>query len=207
MPTNTRMPETTQNLPESNALSSASRKVYELVMQLTNAFITLPKGHYAKTASMKIDQVDTFFTSSNVQVFIQTYFHHFHAHFSIVHRPSFNIETASLRLLLVVCLAGSLYSSLSHDISRGKTLLDLAEDFIFRDAALKRLAKGNFSSEAILADGICESNLEILQAGFLILVLQNWEGNPAARRRARIDRLHQLISVYDNLNLPFPGFQ
>jgi hypothetical protein len=200
IPINNRIPEITQDSSDPNALSPVSRKIYELVMQLTNTFITLPKGHYAKAASVKIDQANTFFASSNVQIFIQTYFHHFHPHFSVVHRPSFNMKTASQRLLLAVCLAGSLYSPLSHDIGRGKSLLDLAEEFIFCDAAFKRAAKGNLTNEGVSTTTACESSLEILQAGFIIVVLQNWEGNKAARRRARIDRLQQLVSVRDILH-------
>ena len=169
-----------QNLTETNKHSPISRKIYELVMQLTNTFIALPKGHHAKAASAQIDQVDTFFTPSNVQIFIQTYFHHFHPHFSIIHRPSFDMKTASPRLLLAVCLAGSVYTSFSHDVGRGKSLLDLAEEFIFREPALKRIANGDSIGESdnVATDfAACESNLEILQAAFIIVVLQSWEGN------------------------------
>jgi hypothetical protein len=206
VPLNNRIPERNQYLTDPNPQSPVSRKIYELVMQLTNTFITLPKGHYAKATSVKIDQAGTFFTSSNLQIFIQTYFHHFHPHFSVIHRPSFDIKTASPRLLLAVCLAGALYVSLSHDEGRGRSLLDLAEEFIFRDAALKRVAKGSSTTEtngdANGATDMCESNLEVLAAGFIIVVLQNWEGNKAAQRRARIDRLQQLVSVCD-MFLPF----
>jgi Fungal specific transcription factor domain len=201
MPVNNRMSDRTPHLTDLNTPSPVSRKIYELVMQLTNTFITLPKGHHAKVTSSKIDQADSFFTSPNVQIFIQTYFHHFHPHFSVIHRPSFDIKTTSPRLLLAVSLAGSLYMSLSHDIGRGKGLLDLAEEFIFRDATLKRVAKGSSNNEvndaANDAAGVCESSLEILQAAFIIVVLQNWEGNKAAQRRARVDRLQQLVSVRD----------
>lgn len=200
MSVNTILPDRNQYLAEPNTQSLESRSVYELVTQLTNTFITLPKGHHAKASSTKIDQADTFFSLPNVHIFIQTYFHHFHPHFSVIHRPSFDLKTASPRLLVAVCLAGSLYMSLSDDVARGRNLLDLAEDFIFRDATLKRVAKGRPSTEskndvANDSTGACESSLEILQAAFIIVILQNWEGNNAAQRRARIERMQQLVSV------------
>lgn len=196
MPTNHRFSETTLDLPDPAPGNPMSRRVYEVVVQLTNTYITLPKGHFAKVPSTKIAQADSFFTLSNVQAFTQTYFHHFHPHFSVIHRPSFDSTKASTRLLLAVCLAGSLYSSVPHNVARCKSFLDLAEEHIFADIALRRLAKGAKRRET---DGTRlqdpDACLEVLQAGLVIVLLQNWEGSKAAQRRARLDRLQQLVSV------------
>ncbi|KAJ4345200.1 uncharacterized protein N0V89_011329 [Didymosphaeria variabile] len=200
MPANNEVLGRNMRLNEPHAQSVESVRIYELVTQLTNTFITLPKGHHAKASSSRIDQADTFFTVSNVTSFIQTYFHHFHPHFTIIHRPSFDLKTVSPRLLVAVCLAGSLYMSTLHDIGRGKSFLDLAEEFIFRDTLLRRAARGrpfnegtnNVANDSAVA---CASSLQTMQAALIIVLLQNWEGNLAAQRRARSDGVQQLISL------------
>jgi hypothetical protein len=175
--------------PESTSLPDPTRRrLSELVMQLTNIYITLPKGHPARAASVKIKDADKFFTVSNFHTFANTYFHHFYPHCPIIHRSSFNLKTAPLNLILVVCLAGALYSSLQEAIIMAQGLLDVAEEYIFQDPHFEQLATGNFSGEASQA---CAS----VQSAVMITMIQNWEGNEAARRRVRTERFGGIVSV------------
>lgn len=120
--------------PDSTGLPDPMRRrLSELAMQLTDTFITLPKRHWARTTSAKIQDADKFFTLPNFQLFTQTFYHHFFPQCPIIHRPSCNLKIASLRLVLVICLAGALYSSLPEAIAIAQSLLDLAEETAMRN--------------------------------------------------------------------------
>lgn len=188
--------EVFRDSPDSSHSSSlpdpTRRRLNELVMQLTDIYITLPKGHAARAPSVRMKEADKFFTVLNFHVFTQTYFHHFYPHCPVIHRPSFNSSTAAHGLILVVCLAGAFYSSLQDSITMARSLLDLAEEFIFQNPCFQQNSRSKFSGEA-LEDST--EVLETLQAALTITILQNWEGNEAARRRIRTHRFGALVSV------------
>jgi hypothetical protein len=182
-----------RGMQESSALPNlVARRIRELVMQLTDTYITLTKGHPMRSPEAKIGQADRFFTVTNVRVFIETYFHHFHPNLPIIHRASFDINSTSPRLLLALCLAGSSYTSLSNAITIGRSLLDLAEEFIFRHIIFKSPSKERFIPGDISKYA---AHLEVLQAAVIIITLQQWEGNEKAQRRARTERHNTIVSV------------
>jgi hypothetical protein len=185
--------------PDSTGLPDPMRRrLSELAMQLTDTFITLPKRHWARTTSAKIQDADKFFTLSNFQLFTQTFYHHFFPQCPIIHRPSCNLKIASLRLVLVICLAGALYSSLPEAIATAQSLLDLAEEYVFRNACFQELSKGKGSADQIQD---CDAKLEAIQSAVVITFLQNWEGNEAARRRGRTERFNTIISDPAHLSI------
>jgi len=188
--------EAFRDSPESNNSSSlpdpTRRRLNELVMQLTDIYINLPKAHPARAPTVRMMDADKYFTVSNFQVFTQTYFHHFYPHCPIIHRATFSSGTAAHGLILVVCLAGALYSSLQDSIIIARSLLDLAEEYIFQSPCFEQKGEPNSSGEA-LHDSV--EALEALQAALTITVLQNWEGSEAARRRVRTERFRAIVSV------------
>lgn len=169
------------------------RRLKELVMELMDIYISLPKDHYARFPDVRMKDAGTFFTMSNFHLFSQTFFHHFHPHCPLLHKPSFDPNSAPLHLLLVVCLGGALYSSLSDAISIANSLLDLAEELIFRNFYLERHNKGHLPNEQA---GNSIPHLQDIQAALSISFLQNWEGNRAARHRIRVDRFPGIVSVF-----------
>jgi hypothetical protein len=93
-------------------------------------------------------------------------------------------------------LAGALYSSLPEAIATAQSLLDLAEEYVFRNACLQEFSKGKGSPDQIQD---CDAKLEAIQSAVVITFLQNWEGNEAARRRGRTERFNTIISVFTPL--------
>jgi hypothetical protein len=180
--------------PDSTGLSDPMRRrLSEPAMQLTDTFITLPKCPWARTTSVKIQDADKFFTLSNFQLFTQTFYHHFFPQCPIIHRPSCNLKIAFLRLVLAICFVGAMYSSLLEAIATAQSLLDLAEEYVFRNVCFQELSKGKGSADQIQD---CDAKLEAIQSAVVITFLQNWEGNEAARRRGRAERFNTIISVF-----------
>lgn len=176
-----------------DASTSTNTRISELVMQLASVYITLPKGHPARASNVRMEDIDGFLTISNTRTFSQTYFHHFYSHCPILHRPSFNVETASLRLVLAVYLGGALFSSLDDLILMARSFLDLAEEYVFQDPYFDQLSKWDSQRDPVQD---CESHIQAVQAALNIIFLQNWEGNDQARRRIRGERFSSIVSVF-----------
>ncbi|KAF2796691.1 hypothetical protein K505DRAFT_157248 [Melanomma pulvis-pyrius CBS 109.77] len=174
----------------SDASISTNTRISELVMQLASIYITLPKGHPARASNVRMEDIDEFLTTSKIRTVSQTYFHHFYSHLPILHRPSFNVETTSLRLVLVVYLGGALFSSLDDLIHMARSFLDLAEEYIFQDPFFEQLSKWDSQREPVQD---CDSNIQAVQAALNIIFLQNWEGNNQARRRIRAERFSSVV--------------
>ncbi|EOD43913.1 putative zinc c2h2 type domain containing protein [Neofusicoccum parvum UCRNP2] len=173
-------------------------RLRELVMRLTDAYISLPRDHAAR-ASVRVEDAYSFFTPPNLRTFMHTYFHHFHPHCPITHRPSFDARTASLPLVLVVCLAGALYSSCPDDATVARSLLGLAEECVFGDPCFRQLA--NRPAGARSAQGSGAVYLQAVQAAVILVCVQNIEGDAATRRRIRTTRLDALAASTRALGL------
>ncbi|KAH9207919.1 hypothetical protein DL95DRAFT_481807 [Leptodontidium sp. 2 PMI_412] len=168
------------------------RRLNELIMRLTDLYINLPKGHHARASTVGIESAGLFFTKSNLRIFLQTYFHHFYPHCPLLHIPSFDFGTASISLLLVIYLAGAIYSSLQDELILAQNFFDLAEEYIFQDQLFGQLKRGNLDKSA---SHDSSNALQTMQAAVSIIFLQNWGGNDVARRRIRTERFNRLVSA------------
>ncbi|KAL1615264.1 hypothetical protein SLS56_011888 [Neofusicoccum ribis] len=151
-------------------------RLRELVMRLTDAYISLPRDHAAR-AGVRVEDAYSFFTPPNLRTFVHTYFHHFHPHCPITHRPSFDARTASLPLVLAICLAGALYSSCPDAAAVARSLLGLAEECVFGEPCFRQLA--NRPAGARSAQGGATMHLQAVQAAVIIACVQNIEGDAA----------------------------
>ncbi|TGO50934.1 hypothetical protein BOTNAR_0374g00040 [Botryotinia narcissicola] len=122
------------------------------------------------------------FTTTNFETFVQAYFLHLHQFYPIVHRPSFDCETACLPLLLAIFLFGSLCSAPSDSTLSARKVFDVAEEYIFNHPTMQQLHHSNSTCVSP------EETIGVLQAAFIIEVVQNGTNNVETRRRLRIKR-------------------
>lgn len=150
------------------------------------------------------------FTPTKLVRLIGLFFDKWHPNCPIIHQPSFCIETAAIPLLLTMSFMGATYSNDERERSAAKVLLDLGEMYVFsleefRDEydvrQMIQISCGLRQSEP--RPGPCYS-LQNLQAAYGIICLQNWAGNPAAKRRARDTRWGSMMKVsFYSMHQPF----
>jgi hypothetical protein len=141
------------------------------------------------------------FVPSKIQKSIGCYFEFWHPHCPMVHQPSFSIEKAPITLLIAMTLMGAMYSQVESEVDSSKAALDLAELFIYSlddftdEFEIQQMLK--FSSTPCQNQFSVPSYLELknLQAAYLIIVVQTWAGNSAARKRAIESRFSTVIKV------------
>lgn len=137
-------------------------------------------------------------TTTRIRKFVAMYFEYWHPNARVIHPPSFDPETVEPSLLAAVVLMGALYSQDAFESYGAKFLLDIIELFCFTsstfsaDAEVFSAVSGAPSSTKTL-DG--QKEFEHLQACYLMVILQHWAGNRAARSRAMELRFSEVVRV------------
>lgn len=137
-------------------------------------------------------------TTSRIRKYINLYFEYWQPSCAMVHRPSFDPETASLPLLASIAFMGAMYSTDQREVFVAKAVLDLAELFVFSshvyspdiEIAIIFSAAQDPNDEA--GDWVTFQNF---QAGFIISIVQYWGGTRASRSRVMNSRFGEVIKV------------
>jgi hypothetical protein len=155
----------------------------ELLEDLTNFSLSFP------VSTTQLEHLKAVLTPHNMQIFVERYFNYWYPHCPIVHRPSFDIGSASLPLLFAIAIIGSLFSPAKDYGMSAKEILDLAEEYAFLNPIFTSLILGDCTP--------CHSAvvLEAIQAALLIAKVQIWNGSASSRRRIRLSRYGDIITV------------
>ncbi|KAH7111805.1 hypothetical protein B0J11DRAFT_190920 [Dendryphion nanum] len=129
------------------------------------------------------------FTVANLRRFTWGFFHYFHHHIPIIHRPTFNSETVSLPLLLAIFLFGSMCSAPLDMAISTRRFFDIAEAYIFDHSIFKQVLQGSLEGRN------SNDEVEILQAALMVLIIQNNKNDVMTRRRIRLQRSPCLIAA------------
>lgn len=137
-------------------------------------------------------------TSAKIPNFIDMYFKLWHPNSRIIHPRSFDPATVRKPLLAAVVFMGALYSHDEYESYAAKTLLDFVELFCFscstfsKDQEIVRTFTGITSTSDEHDD---KAIFEDLLGCFIMLVIQYWAGNRAAKARAVSSRLTEIVKV------------
>ncbi|KAF2844023.1 hypothetical protein T440DRAFT_60675 [Plenodomus tracheiphilus IPT5] len=170
-------------------------RVSDIIYQLSATHDSILRHKPDTEAHFDAQLAAVVFTPDNLESCIRAYFHHFHGHLPIIHRPTFDSETTSLPLLIAVFLFGSMSPTQSHVAVPARRFSDVAEAFIFDQAIFEHALGG--SHEAL----DLHDEIETLQAALLLLMVQNNTNNLTTRRRIRLQRIPRLVSAVRALRL------
>ncbi|CCX16304.1 fungal-specific transcription factor domain-containing protein [Pyronema domesticum] len=129
------------------------------------------------------EDLKAWLTPQHLEHFIQLFFHHFEAHFPIIHVPTFDIRSAHIGLLSVLLLIGAVYSP------RGITV-----------SQVRRLTDHVFLSMTHRVSAPAAVELEDIQALLLLHVLMTWHGTSSQRHLART-RYSFVLDLAKRINL------
>jgi Fungal specific transcription factor domain len=167
-----------------------SDPLQQIANRITN-FCCLP-GFQPTTQA---NETRKYLTVDNIKHFLEQ-FTNFQGHFPIIHVPTFRItETYDGLLLAMICI-GAVYSDRITP-PQVRELMEHAKMVIERDSRLFSLVKQDstgdirFGGEMI---GGKKTDLEELQAIFLLQILFTWHGTPVQREIAR-RKFHMLVKL------------
>ncbi|KIX95737.1 uncharacterized protein Z520_08445 [Fonsecaea multimorphosa CBS 102226] len=169
----------------------------EFADHLTALTLSLPQNHPEHAPSLNLALGMSTLSSINISRFLQLYFHHWNRHSPIVHPGTFDVLNASLPLLFVMTLTGALFSLSPDAVTVARSMLELAEEFAFRDSDFQKVASGTFP------EGVDQRRraLQAFQAAFCAAQLQLREGNMWKRKCVRTFRFDQIICAVRTMGL------
>ncbi|OQU93942.1 Fungal specific transcription factor domain-containing protein [Cladophialophora immunda] len=169
----------------------------EFAEELTTLTLSLPRDHPERAPSINLALGMTIFTEANIERFLWLYFHHWNRHSPVLHRGTFDVADASLALVLVMTLTGALFSLSPGEVTMAQSMLDLAEEFSFRNPDFERIMSG------IFPEGPHERRraLQAIQAAFSAAQLQLREGSSCKRQHVRSHRFDQIIYALRTMSL------
>ncbi|RAK91978.1 hypothetical protein BO79DRAFT_278725 [Aspergillus costaricaensis CBS 115574] len=179
-------------MPESALSSTISHRLGEMMMILVETSNSMGQGQQTQ---LEMAELNSLFTTSNLSVFISAYFQSLHWHLPIVHFPTFDPAKISNPLLLAIFLAGATYATSQDGPVFSSIVLDVAEEYIFRQLANLSSNPHPTSAPYLLP------SLEVIQGALIIEMLQFGQGETGTRRRIRIIRHPCVISTVRSLGI------
>ncbi|KAH7128847.1 hypothetical protein EDB81DRAFT_808415 [Dactylonectria macrodidyma] len=144
--------------------------------------------------SLLIEAVGFVFAPQRARSFVESYFTSWHPHCPILHPTSFDLAHASPPLLAAVILMGASFSS-RKAVTAARVCLDAAEEYIFGHQGFVQLIDPD-------RRGKSSTDLALLQAAFIIILVQLWGNHGASWRQIRQHRYPGIIQAARSMGLP-----
>lgn len=136
-------------------------------------------------------------TAENLRHFVDQY-RHFHAHWPMLHLPTFDMSTTNNGLLLVIVCIGAVYSD-KLGVRQVRWLMDLAKTSVQRSSQIfKTVSQSRTIPNSAEFNG--SSDIEDVAALCLLHALFSWHGSPQQRQEGR-DEFWILVRIARHLRL------
>jgi hypothetical protein len=166
-------------------------RIEALLSLLMAQYQSNPNAFAFPTDEFPLDLARAVFTSNNVAEYVSAFFSYFHPHTPFIHRPSFDIQTVSLPLLLTISFLGSVFATPQDDALTARYFFDLGEEYIF----------GLLHQASTHSNYSIDESVQIVQAAVLIHALQMDSNNDSIRLRIRTHRFPAIVASMRRLDL------
>lgn len=135
-----------------------------------------------------------FFSHDNIVNYLGHFWNQWYPHCPIVHRPTFEVDSCPDLLLIAMTLIGACASTHQPDRQMALLFLDAVESLIFSQPLFSEPSEPTSTGKHNkLGTEIKDVNL--LQASYILCILQKWEGSDGARIRIQRDRFTRVVAV------------
>ncbi|KEF62504.1 uncharacterized protein A1O9_00477 [Exophiala aquamarina CBS 119918] len=147
------------------------------------------------------DSCAHFFSPSNIRRYLWLYWTLWHPNVNIMHKPTFDPFSSKAYLLAAMCLIGACMSPDSADSSQARLWFNCVEELVFNS--------DDFCDDA--QPPTCRDTGEVkwrheklraLQAAYMVLLYQTWEGTDSSKRRVRRMRFSMVIAAIRDVGIP-----
>ncbi|KAH0308445.1 hypothetical protein KCU74_g15634, partial [Aureobasidium melanogenum] len=147
-----------------------------------NALLTYVLSNRTSSSDDACDEMRKCLTVENIKHFIEK-FTSFQGHWPIIHMPTFEILKANDGLVLTIICIGAVYSE-KRDLYQVRRMMELVKDAVKNASRVYNVVRGVIQ-EGNQPLGSLESDIEELQALYMLKVLFCWHGTPSQRADAR----------------------
>ena len=174
-----------------------SNKTSEIVCNLRR--IILEDRTSTSTRTVWTPQLEAltlhFFSLAKVHIFLEAYWTIWSPNWPVIHRPTFDILSTPTTLFVGMVILGACHSPNPADRRNARIYYNYVEEMVFRDPYL---SFRDWSGCGNITEQACYQRrfVQAIQAGYAVCIFQNWDGDPAARKRIRLERFSVLIAVF-----------
>ncbi|KAJ5948657.1 hypothetical protein N7454_001964 [Penicillium verhagenii] len=175
--------------------SKLSTQLTELVTELVDTSKSMTSAGTEDPEILDMMKLAALFGVSNISMFVSAFFQSLHWHLPIIHFPTFDPGNISSPLLLAIFLSGATYTTPLDGASLSPWILDVAEEYIFRQIL-------NLTTTPSSKDPMNISPaVQLVQAALIMEMLQFGRDDMQTRRRIRIMRHPCLVSTIRSLGI------
>lgn len=147
------------------------------------------------------DSCAHFFSPSNIRRYLGLYWALWHPNVNIMHKPTFDPLSSKAYLLATMCLIGACMSPDPADSNQARLWFNCVEELVFNS--------DDFCDDAL--PPTCRDTGEVkwrheklrsLQAAYMVLLYQTWEGTDSSKRRVRRMRFSMVIAAIRDVGIP-----
>ncbi|GES65960.1 hypothetical protein ATEIFO6365_0012035200 [Aspergillus terreus] len=143
----------------------------------------------------------SFFTPSNIHRYLGYFWSLWYPNCPIVHRPSFNPQTAPAALVAVMVIIGACLSPHEEDARSAEYWLDSVEELVFTDNRCESVQGTPTSFNFDEQYGWKKRRIECIQMTYLTCSLQKREGSLEAQARIRRYRHATMVTLARDIGL------
>lgn len=141
-----------------------------------------------------------FFSLDNVRRCLDLYWALWHPNVNIIHKPTFDPTTSKAYLVAAMCVIGACVSPVSSDVSAARPWFNCVEEIIFTS---DDLCEDSLSTRCrdTGQERWDRAKLRALQAAYIVLLYQNWEGTDTSKRRMRRLRFSMIVAAVRDVGI------
>lgn len=174
-----------------SSTESLQGRADELVLLLEAQYHTAPSSFPLLVQQFPTGLAKVVFTSDNITTYASAFFTFFHPHTPFLHRPSVDLGTIPLYLLLAISLLGSVFATPTDDALSARCFFSLGEEHIF--GLLQQLIDRETTSS--------DDEVSLVQAAVLMHALQVNSNHDGVRHRIRVHRFPDIVAAVRKLGL------
>ena len=163
----------------------------KLIDSLTQFTLSLSAGHPEKAPNAKLAKSSALFSAQSLERLIGLYFQEWGPHTPVIHQATWCPYDTVPQLLLAMMLIGATLSPSADEACLANNMIDLADDYVFRNPVFQKTMAGCLQSEVFSA----KEALQALQAVFLMSQIQLRTASILKRKEIRKNRFDQIILV------------
>ncbi|KAJ9288569.1 transcriptional regulator family: C2H2 zinc finger and Fungal Specific TF [Paecilomyces variotii] len=184
-----------------HSLDPLSEKTHTIVNSLRRTVSGKCHSRSQSWSSVTEELCLKLFSPARIRLFLNLFWSQWHPNCPIIHKPTFNAETAPEELLCPMVVLGA---CTSPDIAHRKIAgfwFDIVEELVFTSPLLDFECSRSYSCDCNRP--VSRKKLQALQGAYCVCLYQNWDGSDKAKRRIRNQCFTVLVTAARDIGFEF----
>ncbi|KAJ9361792.1 transcriptional regulator family: C2H2 zinc finger and Fungal Specific TF [Paecilomyces variotii] len=184
-----------------HSLDPLSEKTHTIISSLRRTVSGKCHSRSQSWSSVREELCLKLFSPARIRLFLNLFWSQWHPNCPIIHKPTFNAETAPEELLCPMVVLGA---CTSPDIAHRKIAgfwFDIVEELVFTSPLLDFECSRSYSCDCNRP--VSRKKLQALQGAYCVCLYQNWDGSDKAKRRIRNQRFTVLVTAARDIGFEF----